>query len=287
MIMREALRFSRDLLAEDGIPDSRIEAEALLMHLLNKDRLHLYLDMGEELGPEEERDLSSLLTRRLQHEPIAYILGQREFFGIEMGVDRRVLIPRPETELLVEKTLEYLQSRFGSLSHPFLVADVGTGSGAIAVALARSLPNATIYAIDISSEALKVARTNFKRHNVAERILALEGDLLSPLPERVDVIVANLPYVAKPELANLCPEVREFEPRLALDGGEDGFSLIRRLLEEARGKLKKGGAIIIEIGFGQTGKAFDLADKSFHSAVKRVFPDLGGINRVLMVSEVS
>ena len=204
------------------------------------DRIQLYLDLDRELSPEKDEAFRQLLERRLSGEPAAYITGHREFYGLDFYVDPRVLIPRPESELLVEKALGLAQEHTLST-----IADVGTGCGAIAISLALKLPQAKIYATDISAPALEVARFNCQKHGV-QKICLLQGDMLDPLPEPVDLIVANLPYVRESELAGV-----RFEPRLALDGGSDGLGKIRRLCRQAGGNFAPAAFCFWRLGRGR------------------------------------
>ena len=217
---------------------------------------------------------------------MAYLVGHKEFYGLDFVVDRRVLIPRPETELLVERAIA-LGREVLAASHPSLtIADVGTGCGCIAVALAVHLPQARVFATDRSPQALEVARENVRRHGVEDRVRLLCGDLLTPVPPevRLDLIVANLPYVSRSELEALPRSVREYEPlETALDGGEDGLALIRRLLGEAPRRLAPGGAVLLEIGATQGPRVAELARRRFPGAEVRVLPDLAGRDRVVEI----
>jgi release factor glutamine methyltransferase len=227
--------------------------------------------------------LYRLVRRRLSHEPSAYITGQREFYGLDFQVNRDVLIPRPETETLVETALELAAQQgpkgVGS-EQAMRIGDIGTGSGAVAIALAVHLPSAHIFATDISPAALEVARDNAAHHGVEQRIEFLQGDLLEPLQTTVHLLVANLPYVRTDEWRELPPELRLHEPRLALDGGVDGLDLIRRLLAGASRALEPGGAVCLEFGTGQQNAILALAREAFASATIR--PDLVGRPRVLV-----
>ncbi len=293
----EALRHGSRVLAEAGSDEGSLEAELLLAHALNTDRTHLYQRLRQELPPEGERAYDRLLQRRLAHEPTAYILGRREFYGLDLEVTSAAIIPRPETETLVEVVLEFIGTR--EVEHEARVVDVGAGCGAVAVALAVNLPQAEIIATDVSSEALALGRRNAERHSVAGRVRFLEGDLLAPLqgsahPEpkpgrsrdwsrRVDVVAANLPYVRTGDFEAAPPEIRQHEPRLGLDGGPDGLRIIERLLRQAPACLKAGGALFVEIGEEQGEAARALAAESFPQARIEVRKDLSGLDRVLVV----
>ena len=243
----------------------------LLRHALRISQTQLYLDLDNELSPKQEEAFWQLVERRRNGEPTAYITGRREFYGLDFYVDPRVLIPRPESELLVERALSLAQN------HPLsTIAEVGTGSGAIAISLALNLPEAKIYATDISAAALEVARLNCQRHGVIDRVRLRHGNMLDPVPEPVDLIVANLPYVKKLELAGM-----SFEPRLALDGGRDGTERIRQLCRQLDSKLRPGGFLLLEIGQGQRRAITTLLYDLFPNGKIEVMPDLSGIERVV------
>ena len=247
MKVKESLRRTAAKLAAKGIDDASLEAELLLMHAMGVKRAGLYVRLEDDLSPKHAAALAELVKRRLKREPAAYILGHREFYGLDFYVDSSVLIPRPETELLVEEAVTFARSNFPS-GDP-IIADIGTGSGAIAVSLARSLPKAGVYAVDISPRALDIAALNCIRHNV--RVGLLSGDLLMPLPQPVDMIVANLPYIADNDMCGLSDEIREYEPSVALAGGEDGLDIVRRLIVDAPERLKPGGAVLVEVAPAQ------------------------------------
>ena len=283
--VREAVLWGARVLEQHGCDSPRLDAELLLAHALGLSRARLLAQFDRALSPAELARYRQLIERRRAHEPVAYIVGHQEFYGLDFYVDRRVLIPRPETELLVEKAIE-LAGKVGDRGYglyPLTLADVGTGSGAIAVSLAVHLPQATIYALDSSAEALEVAVRNVRRHGVEGRVHLLRGDLLSPLPEPVDLIVANLPYVSEEELAELPPEIRCYEPLSALDGGPDGLRHIRRLLAQAREYLRSHGAVILEIGATQSKAVAELARRHFPTAEIEIARDYGGLDRVVIV----
>jgi release factor glutamine methyltransferase len=280
--LREALRQAEARIALQDISDSHIEAELLLMHALGMQRAELYARLADPLTSAVGDKFEALVERRLRHEPAAYILGRHEFCGVELYVDSRVLIPRPETELLVETALAFVDRRFGK-EQPCSIVDVGTGSGAIAIALALHLPQARIYAADASSGAIDVARLNCTRHGVEGRIELMVGDLLEPLSERVDVIVANLPYVKDADIPQLMPEIRDFEPVGALSGGADGLDKVRLLLAQARGYLLPQGSVTVEIGLGQVEEAVSLAKRHFPDSRVDLLKDFAGIERVLLI----
>jgi release factor glutamine methyltransferase len=192
---RQALAYARGVLADNNIDNAPLEGEVLLRHVLGINRVQLYSDPDDDVTPAQDTALNTLLERRIRGEPSAYITGHREFYGLDFKVDRNVLIPRPETELLVEKAIRLAESHTVTS-----IADIGTGCGAIAVSLAVNLPGVTVYASDVSKPALDIARSNGEKHGVTDRIVLLEGDMLEPLPDPVDLIIANLPYVREAEL---------------------------------------------------------------------------------------
>jgi release factor glutamine methyltransferase len=230
-----------------------------------------------------ERRLESyrtLVSRRSEREPVAYIVGHKEFFGLDFTVTPSVLIPRPETELLVETALDIAEA----ISCPSLtVADVGTGSGVVAVTLARHLPRAQVVATDISSNALGVARQNAMRHHVADRVFCVQGNLLAPVCGPFHLIVANPPYLRQAELAAAPPEVGRWEPPSALNGGTDGLKVIRRLLQVSPGLLHGGGALLVEIGAEQGAEVLSLARGHFPRGDVDVAKDLANRDRLLVV----
>ncbi|MFA5056244.1 MAG: peptide chain release factor N(5)-glutamine methyltransferase [Dehalococcoidia bacterium] len=246
MKVKEALHDTAKKLAA-AVEEAPLEAELLLMHAMDIDRVGLYVGLEDDLPSRYKSSLSRLVTRRLAKEPSAYILGHREFYGLDFYVAPGVLIPRPETETLVEESVAYIRSNFPN-DYP-VIADIGTGSGAVAISLAHLFPKAKVYATDISAQALDIATLNCIRHGV--RVELLEGDLLAPLPQAVDIIAANLPYIRDDEMGGLSEEIRGYEPRVALSGGEDGLDVIRRLIIDAPGKLRNGGAVLLEIAPSQ------------------------------------
>jgi len=280
-----ALQTARQRLEAAGIEDAELEAEVLVRYVLNTDRAHLYQNMHAPLADDSMNFLYRLVRRRMLHEPSAYITGHREFYGLDFVVNRDVLIPRPETETLVEAAIELASGIERAGDQPGesapLIADIGTGSGAVAVTLAVKLPAARISAIDVSAAALDTARANARAHGVEDRVAFLEGSLLEPLEAPVHLIVANLPYVKTSDWSELPPELRLHEPRLALDGGEDGLDLIRRVLEQAPRYLLPGGAACLEFGAGQQNAVLALGRSAFASATIR--PDLAARPRVLVV----
>lgn len=251
-----------------------IEAKVLLMHILGTSHSALLTHPERRLAPQQAADYGRLVAQRASGYPLPYITGHIEFYGLEIKVTPEVMIPRPETETLVDMALE---------QPPSSVVDVGIGSGCITVALATHLPSATFQGIDISPAALSVARWNLERHGLEKRVKLRVGDVLTPRPSPVDLIISNPPYVAADEWASLPASVHYHEPQIALDGGPDGLTIIRELLAQAPGLLKPAGRLLIEIGASQGEAAMRLAQAYFPTATGRVHPDLAGRDRVLEI----
>jgi release factor glutamine methyltransferase len=285
MKVSQALLYAKNALKARGIEEAYLEAETLLRHSLNLNKVDLYLQLEQAISPPDFDQFWRLVSHRLHHEPLAYILKQYEFYGFDFYLDYGVFIPRPETELLVDEALKFTQKHFPS-GRDLSLADVGTGSGVIAITLALLLPQAKIYAIDVSPIALKCAAVNCQKHQVEQRVQLLLGNLLSLLPQPVNLIVANLPYISDKELISLDPEIRDFEPHQALAGGADGLDKIRQLLPQAREWLSSPGFILIEIGMGQESAVSDLAKDVFPNARVRCLADLNGIARVVEVINI-
>lgn len=261
-----------------GVDSPRLSAQVLLAHALGCDRVGLYLQFDKPLGPDELGRYRELVRRRLAGEPVAYLVGTQEFWSISLAVDPRVLIPRRDSETVIEAVLAEVPDR----AAPMTLADIGTGSGALALALARELPAARVVAIDFSADALAVAGENAARLGLADRIELRQGDLLAPLDgERMDVLVANLPYVPSGDLAGLADEVKK-EPRGALDGGADGLDLVRRLVDGVAASLVPGGLVALEHGFDQDAAVRALLDGAGGFEPARTRPDLAGRPRVTL-----
>lgn len=264
-------------LRKRGDPTAALDADLLLAHVLGipKEELYAHLDVGiTEEALEAHR---ALIARRAEGEPVAYLRGWKEFFGLRFAVDRRVLIPRPETEVLVEAAIEFLR-RTGRSD----VADVGTGSGAIAIAVALAVPHARVLATDASAEALEVARANVRAHGVESRVELREGDLLDPVDAPVDLVAANLPYLRPEALERLGGDRTSlaFEPPVAVLAGSDGLDVIRRCIDELPEKLRPGGAALFECDPPQASEVEELLRRAV-GATTRVLPDLAGAPRVV------
>ncbi len=278
--VRELLGEAIDGLAQIGVDTPELDAELLLAHALDVERSWLMAHPDYQLTPKQELSFQELLARRLAREPLAYITGHRWFYDVQLIVTPAVLIPRPETEELVHRALAWLKERPRAV-----LVDVGTGSGAIALAIAKHATEAHIYATDISSEALEIARLNAKRLGLAHRVKFLQGDLLTPLPEHVDILLANLPYIAEAERESLMPEVVACEPATALFSGESGLEHIAHLLAQAPDYLRPGGRILLEIGSNQAEAALALAGRAFPRAEREIIQDLAGRDRFLLVQD--
>ena len=276
----DVLRRATGRLRQAGVGTPRLDAELLLMETLGWSREDLYRNPEGGLRQAQAERFESLVSRRLRAEPVAYMTGTQEFWSLDFRVTPDVLIPRPETEHLVETVVEFLASRPG----PCRVLEIGTGSGAIAVCLARECAEAEIWATDVSAPALDVARDNASRHGVEGKIRWLRGDLFAPvhgLTERFDVLVSNPPYVPSGEIGGLQRDVRDWEPVLALDGGADGMDFYRRFVREGARHLREGGLLAVETGAEQGGavsRLFD-AEAGFHRV--RVRRDYAGLPRVV------
>jgi release factor glutamine methyltransferase len=250
MTVLEAIQKSTEFLAKKGVESPRLQTELLLAHLLKMPRMKLYLNFERALSPSEIDSLRELIKRRSQREPLQHIVGSTSFCGYEIAVSRHALIPRPETELLAELGWKFLST----INHqPSTALDFGTGSGCIAIALVAKCPNAKITALDVSTDALALAKQNALQNQVAERIEFLLGDGFAALKGKpqFDLLISNPPYIPSAEIETLDPEVKDFDPRGALDGGADGLDFYRRFATEAKPFLKSDGKIMLEFGDGQ------------------------------------
>jgi release factor glutamine methyltransferase len=275
----QLLRKTERRFAVGGIGDARIEADLVWMTALEVSRAELYARMADPPSDDEAQSADELIRRRLNHEPTAYLLGHREFYNIDLLVGVGALIPRPDTEALVEEALRIAVA----LPSPVTIADVGCGAGAIGLAIAANLPTAHVYATDLYPAALELARRNTDRLGLSEQVDVLEGDLLAPLPGPVNMITTNLPYVESGEIPTLDPEIRLYEPREALDGGDDGLDLIRRFLVDVPRYLKPSGVLLMEMDPRQIVRASAFAAGAVPGANIRIVQDLTRRDRVLVV----
>ncbi|MBT99443.1 MAG: protein-(glutamine-N5) methyltransferase, release factor-specific [Dehalococcoidia bacterium] len=279
-VLRTVIQDTHQKLEAAAIPDARLEAEVLVMNVMRMPRQAIFAEQETEVTGQQQAALDELLERRYTREPLAYILGQREFYGINVVLTPAVLIPRPESEGLVEHTL--FMAMMGMESTDLTIADVGTGSGAIAINLAIHLPMGRIFAVDVADEVLDVAAYNIRAHGVGDRVTLAIGDLLDAVPEPVDLVVANLPYIPTDRIPTLQPEVQK-EPIRALDGGADGLDLIRRLLVQAEDKLKEHGIMLLEMDPEQIPIVTELALQHFPNGSTDVEKDLAGMDRILVI----
>lgn len=287
MNVKEAYLAGREHLAAAGSSESSIEAEVLLRRAAGWDRTALYTRWDSPLPDGVWDRYRAMLDDRARGRPVHYIVGEREFMGLSFLVDERVLIPRPETETLVEKVIEFLEGESqvtGHESRP-IVVDVGTGSGCVAVSIAHSVPPAKVFATDISSGALEVAAENARRHGVSDRIEFLAGDLLEPLPpglaRHIDAVVSNPPYVPEELAASLPREIRDFEPAVAVVGRGDGLDVHRSLAASAPRWLRDGGLLALEVGAGQAPALRGFLESLGRFSDISILKDYAGIDRVV------
>ena len=295
---QDVLHWASLQLRGSGIDSHARDARILLRHVLGCTEEDLAGGRAGLISADHVSTLQGLILRRQQGEPVAYITGRKEFMGLEFAVDRRVLIPRPETELLVEKALDLFGCESSNGRHSLgaptlhdilqpLIADIGTGSGAIAVSIAKALPQATVYATDMSADALALAQRNGAAHGVTDRLVLLQGCYLQALPESVHVIVCNPPYIPRDEIPGLDRDVRDYEPRLALAGGADGLDAYRAIFADLPTYLHPGGTALFEFGFDMAARLKALAARHIPGARVEVFPDLAGFDRMLQISQVA
>ena len=276
-----ALVAATQRLEEAGNDTASLDAQVILAYILGKERGWLFAHYDQALTQVEAETYADMVARRVASEPVAYLVGHREFYGLELMVDKRVLIPRPETELLVDAVLDHVESR---PDQNVRMVDVGTGSGAVAVAVAANCESVQVYALDLSPAALEVARENVRRHDSRKQVTLLQGDLLAGLPQPVDIIAANLPYITSGDYPNLMADVRDYEPRLALEAGPEGLDLIARLLDQAPGHLYPGGVIFLEIGADQGQAVLALAEQLLPQAKHiGLRQDYHGYDRLVVV----
>ena len=284
----EAVEWAATLLCSSGIDDAEIDAEVLLRFALGCGRARLFARWREKLDTSQWTLYRQLVERRAEREPVAYIVGAKEFMSLEFEVNRDVLIPRPETELLAEFAVQFIGEiiQRDSGTKP-IVMDIGTGSGCLPVAIARTVPQAVVYASDVSKAALSVAERNAERHGVAERVHFRCGDLFEAFTEdslhrKVSVIISNPPYVSRSELAELQPEITKFEPEIAYLGGDDGLSFHKKLVNGAAPFLTETGVLAFEIGFGQADKVSEMVASDGRYELVDTLIDHAEIERVIV-----
>lgn len=292
------LKWTEHFFQEKGIESPRIDAEVLLGHVLKKERIYLYVHFEEPLQPEELTAYREAIKKRVQRVPVAYIIGKREFMGLPFKVTEDTLVPRPDTEILVQAAVERLKKREGDVHF----ADIGTGTGAICLSVLTYVPDATADTVDISEAARKVAEENAEALGVADRVMFYTGDLLAPLcaaqadvdasgddePQaearaaRYDAILSNPPYIPDADIASLAPEVRCKEPRTALAGGPDGLAFYRRLIADSPALLADDGFLAVEVGIHQAKAVAQMATDSGNFARTEILKDYGGVERVVV-----
>jgi release factor glutamine methyltransferase len=278
----QAIQRSVDFLSKKGVESPRLQAELLLAHVLQAPRMKLYLEFERILTDDQQAALRELVRRRGQREPLQHILGTACFCGLDLEVNGDVLVPRPETELLAEHGWQFLKKAAAQGANPPTALDFGTGSGCIAIAMAVQCPAAKVVALDISTTALALAGRNAAHHAVDSRIEFLAGDGFAALPVKAkfDLVISNPPYIPTAEIATLDPEVRDHDPRAALDGGADGVDFYRRLAQEAAAFLRPGGRIMVELGHGQEAAVTKIF-KDEMWVVEFVEPDYHRVPRIL------
>ncbi|MDX9912158.1 MAG: peptide chain release factor N(5)-glutamine methyltransferase [Phycisphaerales bacterium] len=286
---RSLLAWMIDAFTRQSLDAPRLFAELLLAHVIGCDRLRLYMDPDRPASPLERDALRALVARALKHEPVQYLVGEAWFFSLPFKIDRRVLIPRPATETIAEHVLQHARAA-GRTREPMLIADVCTGSGAIAIALAKHLPETRVVATDVSADALELAQENVARHNLGTRVELLQGDLLAPLESHpvagragaLHYLVSNPPYIPDDEWDAVAPNVREHEPELALRAPPDGLTLIRPLIDRAPFFLRPGGQLLIECAASRAGLAAEIARANPSLTNVRALDDFEGLPRVLL-----
>lgn len=276
--IERVLAWTTGYFKDKQLDSPRLDAELLIADALDIDRMRIYLDHHKPLQPEELSRIRARVARRGRHEPVAYITGSRGFWTIDLDVDRRVLVPRPDTERLVERALARIAGREAPR-----VCDVGCGSGAIALAIAHDVADARVIGVDRSADALAVSRANADKLGLGARVEWREGDLLAPVAGEppFDIVASNPPYIPSGDIDRLMPDVARYEPRAALDGGPDGLDIIRRLIPQAADALAPGGALLVEIGHDQGPAARALAEADGRFDEVKIVQDYGRRDRVL------
>lgn len=278
LTFRELCQQAAERLEAVDIDAPRLSAEVILAHALELDRSQLLARLDQIPTPHELDRFRADLDRVLRDEPLAYVVGHREFYDLDLITDRRALIPRPETECLIEAAIERLCNRPAPS-----IADIGTGCGAIAVTLAKHLPRACVIATDLSAEAIELARVNAQRYHLEQRIDFRVGNLLEPVTEQLDLLAANLPYIDDKDWPFLQKTIRGHEPKMAFLGGPDGLDLVRRMLKDAPRVVKPGGLILLEIGAYQGDVVTAIARQNFPAARITIRPDYAGLDRLAVI----
>ncbi len=282
-MIRNALRWGVDYLKDSGVDSPKLDAEVLLMHSLNTDRINLHLISDKILNVKEREIYKGCIERRLKREPVAYITGHKEFMSLDFKLTKAVLVPRPETEILVEETLrEYAKKK--DKSNSIRILELGTGSGIIAVSLAKEIKHITLVSTDISLEIIKVAVENAHLHKVNDKITFFVGRYLQGIKQKgnqFDFIVSNPPYLSKSDWESAQPEIREHEPPDSFLGGEDGMDFYRTIITDTSNLLSEDGCLILEVGIGQAEIVSDMIKKTASYSRVKLIEDLSGIKRVV------
>lgn len=283
--IQKLLNWVTEYFTGKGIDSPRLSAEWLLCYVLGLKRIELYTQFNKVVGQEQLSQLHELVKRASAHEPIAYLTGKKEFYSLEFEITKDCLIPRPETELLVERAIEFLRTRNGEQ----FICDICTGSGCIAVAIARNFANCRIVATDISDAALAVAEKNVAKHGLMNRIKLLQGDLFEPViaglgPAKFDLIECNPPYVSEPEYQKLAPNVKNFEPKSALAAGNDGLDIIKKIIADAGQHLKPTGTLMLEIGNEQGNVVRNLLETAGYFGDVKIEKDYSNLDRLAIAS---
>lgn len=282
----EILKWTEDYFKKFNIENPRLDAEVLLGHVLNKERIYLYVHFDQPLVEKELAEYKACIKRRAIHTPVAYITGTREFMGLDFKVTEATLIPRPDTEILVEAAIERLiEMAEGEDSKELHFADIGTGSGAICLSVLANMENTKAATVDISPDAIAVAKENAENIGVADRIEFLQGDLLEPLKNKgkFSAILSNPPYIPKADISTLEADVQEFEPMTALDGGADGLDFYRRLVAKGAEFIEDGGFLAMEIGINQSQALKEMASRNLDWGKIEILQDLAGIDRCVIL----
>ena len=288
--IRDALKEAVDRIVRTGSQTPLLDAEVLLCSILAVDRLYLIINGNQLLTEEQLHKFQLYIKKRMAGVPVQYIVGRQEFMGLDFLVEEGVLIPRPDTEILVESVLEWISEKHGKTG-TVRIADIGTGSGAIAISLAKLVIGSDVYAVDISPKAIKIAGINREKHQVMSKTTFLLGDLLDPLKDaglwnKLDVLVSNPPYIPIGDIPQLQLEVAGYEPILALDGGADGLDFYKRLVEEGWALLKNGGLLAFEMGHNQADDIKKLLEENGRYTNIRIIRDLAGIQRVITAETI-
>ncbi|MFW6022023.1 MAG: peptide chain release factor N(5)-glutamine methyltransferase [Halanaerobiaceae bacterium] len=282
MNIKEILTSTVEYFKKHNIAEPRLDAEVLLAHVLKKDRIQLYVNFDLPLQNEEIDKYRNLVRKRASRIPVAYLIGEKEFMSMNLYIERGVLIPRPETEQLVEKVIEYCKENM--IEEPNIV-DVGSGSGAISVSLAHYIPGSRILAVDISDKAVEITSKNIEKYELGDRVSVIKGDLLSPLlkidKKNVDIVISNPPYINSEDMKTLPMEVQK-EPELALSGGKDGLEFYRKIIKQAPDVLKKSGLLALEIGYNQGDTVRELLIDGWDNI--EVAKDYSGHERIVLAS---